>query len=430
MTQSARPTLELLPLHGAIAHGQPVTLDVLVRITPPTIPIDSDRMPLNLALVIDRSGSMGGEKIHYARQAAEFAVDNLLPSDRVSIVTFDNYVETLVPSTLATDKQTLREKIRNIHPRGSTALHDGWVEGGIQVSRYLNPDQLNRVILLSDGLANVGETNPDAIAQDVHGLSQRGVSTTTLGIGNDYSEDLLAAMAQSGDGNFVHIESADQLPEIFETELSGLSATLGQRVSLGLEPGQGIRVMDVLNDFDQTDTQRYKLPNLIVGTPINVVVRLQIPALTAPLSLLSVRLAWDDPEQPGRQVVRAGLEVPVVRPEQLSDFPANETVQAQVVLLMAARARKEAIALGDRGDYAAARQVLQDVQVNMAAMPQAAIFADELTALESLATDYEQGRGAIARKKAMSERFNLSRRGASKPRRSMSPPPSPPDSTP
>jgi Ca-activated chloride channel family protein len=202
---------------------------------------------------------MQGTKMHYAREAAKFAVENLLPSDRISVVLFDDRIETLVPSTLATDKNALREKISHVHSRGSTALHAGWVEGGTQVGQFLNPDQLNRVIVLSDGLANVGETRPDAIASDVHGLAQTGVSTTTLGIGDDYSEDLLAAMARSGDGNFFHIESADQLPEIFETELSGLSATLGQRVSLGVEPQAGGRVMDVLNDLDRTNTKRYKL---------------------------------------------------------------------------------------------------------------------------------------------------------------------------
>ncbi|MEM7650190.1 MAG: VWA domain-containing protein, partial [Cyanobacteria bacterium P01_A01_bin.70] len=235
MTQSPnQPQVELIPLHDAIVAQRSVTLDVLIRITPPPLPQDTERPALNLSLVIDRSGSMGGAKIARAREAARFAIENLLPSDRLSIVLFDNQIETLVPSTLATEKNSLLSQLDQVKARGTTALHAGWVEGGLQVSQYLNPDQLNRVILLSDGLANVGETRPDAIATDVHGLAQRGVSTTTLGIGDDYSEDLLAAMATSGDGNFVHIAAAEQLAAIFETELSGLAATLGQRVSLGL----------------------------------------------------------------------------------------------------------------------------------------------------------------------------------------------------
>ncbi|MBD1872878.1 VWA domain-containing protein [Nodosilinea sp. FACHB-131] len=421
MTQPkpALPTVELIPLHGAIVTQQPITLDVLVRITPPAVTLDADRVPLNLSLVIDRSGSMQGQKMHYAREAARFAVENLLPCDRISVVLFDDRIETLVPSTLATDKNTLIEKLSHVHSRGSTALHAGWIEGGVQVSQYLNPAQLNRVVVLSDGLANVGETRPDAIANDVHGLAQRGVSTTTLGIGNDYSEDLLAAMARSGDGNFFHIESADQLPTIFETELSGLAATLGQRVSLGIKPGNGVTVMDVLNDLEMTDTRRYKLPNLTVGSLIQVVVRLQVPALNRSGELMQVRLAWDDAEQPGRQVLRAGLELPLVSAEQFSDFPANPAVQEQVALLMAARARREAVIFSDRGDYAAATDSLSRVRVAMSAMPPSAMLMEEQAVLEDLEGDYQSGAIARARKKAYSQAYNLSRSGKSQPRRSL-----------
>lgn len=421
MTQSqpGLPTVELIPLHGAIATQQPMTLDVLVRITPPALQPDIDRIPLNLSLVIDRSGSMQGTKIHYAREAARFAVENLLPCDRISVVLFDDRIETLVPSTLATDKNTLREQLSQIHSRGSTALHAGWIEGGVQVGQYLNPNQLNRVIVLSDGLANVGETRLDAIASDAHGLAQRGVSTTTLGIGDDYSEDMLGAIARSGEGNFVHIESPDQLPDIFETELAGLSATLGQRVSLGVKPQQGTTVMDVLNDFDQTDTRRYKLPNLVVGSPMNVVVRLQVPPLSQSSELLTVRLAWDDSDQGSRQVLRAGLTLPLVSPEQFSDFPANETVQEQVALLMAARARREAIALTDQGNYAAAADSLQNARMAMACMAPSAALVEEQSILEDLEADYQRGDVTGARKKAFSQSFNLSRNGKSNPRRSM-----------
>lgn len=419
MTPPLLPTLDLIPLHGAIVAQQPLTLDVLVRITPPPVTLAADRLPLNLSLVIDRSGSMQGQKMHYARQAARLAVENLLPCDRLSVVLFDDRIETLVPSTLATDKATLLEKLRHIHSRGSTNLHAGWVEGGLQVSQYLNPDQLNRVIVLSDGLANEGETRLDAIATDVHGLAQRGVSTSTLGMGDDYSEDLLAAMARSGDGNFFHIESADQLPSFFETELSGLAGTLGQRVSLGLEAAKGVRVMAVLNDLDLTQTGRYKLPNLTVGAPIQAVVRLQVPALDQPQALMQVRLAWDDPALTTRQVLRAGLALPLVSPEQFSDFPADATVQEQVALLMAARARREAVMYSDQGDFASAQQSLADARLTMASMAPSPMLMEEQQILEELEADYRQGNVSSARKKAFSESFNLSRSGRSRPRRSM-----------
>jgi Ca-activated chloride channel family protein len=233
-------------------------------------------------------------------------------SDRVSITIFDDQVETLVPSTPAIEKSSITRKIEAIQPRNSTALHAGWLEGGVQVSQYLNPEHINRVLLLSDGLANVGQTNPDTIASDVHGLAKRGVSTSTMGVGNDYSEDLLEVIARSGDGNYYYIESAQQLPDIFQTELQGLMATVSHTVSLGIEPQAGVEVVDVFNDLDVNRHGRYQLPNLVVGNSIEVVMRLKVSAMNQATNLCFFRLAWNDPNQEQRLVQRMTLQLPVV----------------------------------------------------------------------------------------------------------------------
>jgi Ca-activated chloride channel family protein len=403
------PTIELIPLRGAIAQNEPTTLDVLVKILPPNLHVEIERPPLNLGLVIDRSGSMSGSKIDYACQAAAYAVEQLLPTDRVSVTIFDDRIETIVPTTLATNKLEILSKVRQIYARGSTALHGGWVEGGIQVSYHLRADQLNRVLLLSDGLANVGETNPDAIANDVHGLAQRGVSTTTMGVGNDYSEDLLESMARSGDGNFYHIASPNQLPSIFQAELHGLMATLGNKVSLGIQTQDAIAVVDVLNDLDKTSTGRFKLPNLVIGNPILVVVRLKIPALVQATDLCQFRLAWDDPDAAERQILRATLHLPVVSAAQLDDFPPNSEVQQQIAILMAARARLEAVKQIDQGDLAGARASLLNAKIMTQAAPACPQIARELAMLDDLDTDLQSGDTMGTRKKAISQRFNSQR---------------------
>src|SRR5205807_7762864 len=115
--------------------------------------------------------------------------------------------------------------LQEIQPRNTTALHGGWREGGQQAREHLVPGGLNRVLLLSDGLANVGETNADVIATDVNRLAREGVGTTTLGVGDDYNEDLLTAMATSGGGKYYHIEPPQQLPDLSQTELRGLVPT-------------------------------------------------------------------------------------------------------------------------------------------------------------------------------------------------------------
>ena len=404
------PQIELLPLRPVVSSDRPSTLDLLVRIVPPAVDTHLNRPALNLGFVIDRSGSMDSQrKIEFARQAAVYAVQQLLVSDRISVTIFDNQVKTLIPSTPAVEKSDIIRKIESIQPRGSTALHAGWLEGGVQVSQYLNPEHINRVILLSDGLANVGETNPDVIASDVHGLARRGVSTSTMGVGNDYGEDLLEAIARSGDGNYYYIESPQQLPNIFQTELQGLIATIGHTVSLGIEPQSGVEVVDVFNDLDKNLYGRYQLSNLVLGNSIEVVLRLKVPAITQATNFCSFRLAWNDPNQERRQVQRVTLQLPVVPFAQLEEFPLNPEVQQQVARLMAARAKAEAVRNMDRGDLAAAGTSLETARFYSLAAPKSAQMAMELDNLASLDADLAAGNVKRARKQATHQNYKARR---------------------
>ncbi|MGA0200063.1 MAG: hypothetical protein ACO3NK_13285, partial [Prochlorotrichaceae cyanobacterium] len=266
----------------------------------------------------------------------------------------------------------------------------------------------------SDGLANVGETNPDVIASDVHGLMKTGISTSALGVGRDYDEDLLEAIARSGEGNFFHIASPEDLPQIFETELQGLATTLGRSMRLTLDPQAGTTVKEVLNDLEPEESGAIKLPNLTVANPLKVVVRLRIPAFSESTNVLKIALQWQDIDRNQTLVHEASLPLQVVSSEQLSDFPANPEVQEQVALLMAARARQEAIDRLDQGDRAGAVQSLQQSAVMLEAMPASAPLMDELSNLKELAEDFETGDRKMSRKRAKAERYNLTRSRSAK----------------
>jgi Ca-activated chloride channel family protein len=347
--------LELVPLRAAIQSDAATELFVLARVVPPQLKISGERPRLNLGLVLDRSGSMQGEKLRHAKAAATFAIQQLQKEDRVAVTIYDSEVETIVPSTLATNKAAIARRLDSVEANSCTALHDGWLEGGVQVSSHLQDGQLNRVLLLTDGLANEGETNTDRICSDVRGLAERGVSTSTLGVGLDYNEDLLEAMARSGDGNYYFIESAADLERIFDGELQGLMATIGRKVSLGCKLKNGGE-MEILNDLEFTDTGRAMLPNLIAGAPIEIVFQLQIPATRKAdsHSVGEFRLAYDD-ENGERIVVRETLSLPVVESKIWKALPEEESVRHQIAHKQATRLRRAAVQEMERGDIAAAQ---------------------------------------------------------------------------
>jgi Ca-activated chloride channel homolog len=363
------PLIELIPLRAAVSCDHPTTLDVLVRIVPPAVELHLKRPPLNLSLVIDRSGSMKGQKIELVRQAACYAVQQLRPTDRVSIITFDRAVHTLVNSTLADDKANIIYQIQQIEPGSGSALHAGWLGGAVQVVKNLNMEHLNRVILLSDGLAGVGERNNQVIGTDVYDLAQRGVSTSTMGVGNAYYENLLMVMARQGGGQYYYIASTQKLPTIFRTELQDLIATIGHSVTLAINPQGAIEIEDVLNELTTDHKGRFQLPNLVMGNPLEVLVRLQVPPVEQPADLSYFRVTWTDPQQEVQHKIHKVLHLPIMTSSQLEEFLPHPQVQQRVTLMMAARAKKEAMLQIAHGNYEVASQLLKDARRRVLCAP-------------------------------------------------------------
>jgi Ca-activated chloride channel family protein len=405
----SEPRIDLIPARTAVCCDASVTLDVLVRITPPPPEQRGERPAHNLGLVLDRSGSMAeARKMEYARQAAIFAVEQLLPTDRVSVTVFDNVVETVVPSAPAEDKRRVISLLRESHPRNSTALHGGWQEGANQVRGHTVAGSLNRVLLLSDGLANVGESRPDVIATEVKRVSEQGVGTSTMGVGDDYNEDLLQAMAQSGDGNYYYIESPAQLSVIFQAELHGLMATVGEKVSLSLQPTGGVAIADVLNDLEAAEGG-LKLPNLVAGMPTDILVRLAVPPQTHARVLCLMRLAWDEPKVKQRRELAAELQVGVVPKTAWDAQPANPEVAEKVALLLVARLKKQATQALEHGNPDLAKQLLQGArEVLDQALPTAEV-TQERQALDQLIEELAAGAWMKVQKRGKWQAYQRSR---------------------
>ncbi|HEX8749316.1 MAG TPA: VWA domain-containing protein [Pyrinomonadaceae bacterium] len=410
------PKIEFLLQRTHLEAGRDQTVDLLIRIIPPEIDSIIGRRPkLNLSVVLDRSGSMGGEKMERAREAASYCIDQLLPTDRVSLVTFDDAIDVLIPSQLAENKPALKERIAHIEARNSTALHEAWVRGGMQVSEHLTGGAINRVLLITDGQANVGLTNTDEIVSQAMGLFQRGVSTSTIGIGEDFQEDLLMPMAQSAGGNAWHVERAEDMQRIFSVELEGLIAQVAHTVSLGLIPSDGVRLSDLLNDFEMNENGRYKLPNLQAGSSIEVLAQLRVPAQAAGTKrhLLDLRMGYTPQEARSAEVLKQSLEVEFVEASKLKELPVNPEVEKAVRMLMNARARREAKGYFDRGDYIMAKHVVSSaLSASMPLFRSAAASPDvmeERQQLEELQSSLDnRSQDRMTRKKLVYESYRRS----------------------
>jgi len=398
-----QPTIEIIPSRGATRRDGETLLPVLIRIHAPA-PQDSQatkRPRLNLSLVLDRSGSMSGAKLDNAKKAARFAVEQLGDEDRASVVAYDDTVRVYAPSQSARNKSALGGAIASIQTNGSTDLHGGWLEGATQVAAHLDAGAINRVLLLTDGLANQGIVDPKRIAHDVAGLSQRGVSTSALGIGRDFNEDLLLAMAQSGDGNFYFIEGAADLERIFALELHGLASQVGQKVSLGLEAREGTGVADVLNDFARNELGRLMLPPLLAGRTLEIALSLRVAPHVGQRELCAFRLAFDVAGDKAREVVHANLSLPSVGDAEFEAMPENPDVLASHALLSAAREREQIHAHLENGDYAGAGAALSSLRASVAAAPiGASEMAKEMEAFDLMEGDIASGDSLTALKRS------------------------------
>ncbi len=365
----AQPVFEVTPSRPAVCRDARTILDLLIRIIPPLPEVHVLRPPINLGLVIDRSGSMSsGRKMTHAREAARFAVSQMLATDRLSVTIFDEAIETIVPSAHVVDKPAISAKIQGITPRGSTALHGGWEAGAQQVLEHLVWQGMNRVLLVSDGLANFGLTDPKAICTEVQGMASREVSTSTIGVGSDYNEQLLSEMAQAGLGTYYYVDDPVQLTDIFQTELKGLMGTVGRHVELSLQLSGGVSDGGVLTELQRGTAGQLMLPDLVCDMPVTVLLRLDVAPRDGWSEICQFRLSWEPPDAHAgvREHLEVALSLDAVKKQSWEQMTIDPRVRDQLALAVTIRTRDamyEAIR-GGQGDQAGVllRQIREVIQ--------------------------------------------------------------------
>ena len=207
---------------------------------------DIERAPLNVALVLDQSSSMRGDKIERAKEAAIMAVSKLSADDVVSIVTYDSTVRVLVPATKATDKSELYDAIQSIRANGSTALFAGTSKGANEVGQYLSRERVNRVVLLSDGMANIGPDSPKELGELGKALAKKGMSVSTIGLGLGYNEDLMTQLANFSDGNHDFVKNSADLARVFDREFGDAMSVVAQDVTIEIICEDGVTPLRII----------------------------------------------------------------------------------------------------------------------------------------------------------------------------------------
>ena len=234
------------PERSVLTANVQENITVKVSLTGAARDVAKERAPVNVSLVIDRSGSMHGERIAQAKAAAIYAVEQLSPEDIISIVIFDDRIETLVPAQHVTNKRDIVAKINGITARGSTAIFGGVSQGAAEIRKNLDRDYINRIVLLSDGQANVGPATPADLGRLGVALMKEKISVSTIGVGLGYNEDLMTRLAGQSDGNSYFAENDDDLPRIFQRELGDILSVAATAVRIKVNFPEGVVPVEII----------------------------------------------------------------------------------------------------------------------------------------------------------------------------------------
>lgn len=314
-----------------------------------------DRRPLNLTLVIDRSGSMADKgKITHARDAAIKLVDAMSPSDYLGVVEYDDQINVLWPSSQLTSPGRVKRLIEELHPRGATDLAGGLMRGLEEVRRNARADAINRVLLLSDGLANRGLTHPSEIARFVRDARMRGLTVSTLGLGLDFNENLMQSVAEVGGGNYYYVESPAQMAGIFEQELSTLFTTVAQDVQLRITVTGRVLSLDAIG-YEVTRNGNeavVDLENLYGGERRTVLLKLRTKTdEPGPVDLGSLIFCYTDREKGKPVTVELGdLAVDATENPEAVAASRDDKASAEALLMTADEEHEQYVEQYENGE--------------------------------------------------------------------------------
>jgi Ca-activated chloride channel family protein len=345
-------------------------IDLTVRA--PFARAENGRPPLALSLVVDRSGSMQGVKLDTAKRAALAVLDRLSREDVASVVVFDSSIDVILPEgPMSGERKALaRSILSQVEARSQTALHEGWLTGcrsiAADVSQGRTPTRLSRCFLLTDGLANVGMTDPEQVAAQAADVRQNsGICTSTFGIGEDYDEGLLAPMAVAGNGQFHHLRDQADIAATFAGELSEMFEVTARAVRIEIKADPSVHPELVSLYWGARGggpgALRIEMGDMIGGEMRHIVVHLTFGWVPIGARVpVHARVVWRD-GQHHREGSWQELDFVGADDAACAEEPRDMAVMHWVGLHHADKARAEALLLHRKGDTSGAIHVLDGV---------------------------------------------------------------------
>lgn len=332
------------------------------------------RSPIDVIFVIDRSGSMTGDPITSVCDAVAEVLRNLGPDDRAGVVVFGSDAEMVLPLERHVGEHAGRV-VRSIRTTGSTNLSAGWLLAASMLREIRREGAVRRIVVLTDGHVNQGIVEEDRLSDLVASGRRDGVSTSLIGFGRAYQEELLGALANAGGGNDYWCEGSDAAARVFRGEFDGLASVVAQNVAVKVVPTDAVAAAGVLNDFAVTQLAdgafRVDLGDAFGGEERSVVIGLNTrpQPVGGPVEVATVELSWVSTAD-GFAEHSVTIPITVTAGENgIVDSAADPRVTEEVIVLEAARDRREARRRADTGDYEGAQQIAERVVDRLREVP-------------------------------------------------------------
>ncbi len=322
------------------------------------------RMPLNLCLILDRSGSMEGPPMEYMKLACEYVVDLLEPTDVLSIVAFADQAEIIMPARRVANKQLIKEHINRLDVGNTTDLYGGIAMGASQVASVASPGYVNRALLFTDGEPTAGNKDFQSIVGQAVEQKSRGITITALGFGSEYNEELLAAIAKRSGGNYYYITRPELIPEIFRKELETMMMTVARNVRMRIQMSRWVQVRQVygkLPSFGYRSAE-VTLADLERGETQSTIVELELgPRPSGKYRVAKVEIIYDDSTTSRTETVSQDVVIEFTTDAALIAEGINPLVQRELEVAEASR-NLERTVMGMRTQMIDRDQALRELE--------------------------------------------------------------------